>query len=97
MPFRRQHAGRFASLFGVSARSEEANGRPKRASNAMAISLRNYTIEAPPPRPRKSCAPRREPFSGPPGAPRDASVRPLFAMDFAEIGGAGFEPNTIEI
>ena len=36
----------FASLFGVSAKSEEANGRPKTASNAMAMSLRNSLIEA---------------------------------------------------
>jgi len=41
-----QHAGRFASLFGVSAKSAVANGRPKMASNEIAISLRNVSIEA---------------------------------------------------
>src|SRR5665213_3176136 len=41
----RLHAGRLASLFGVSAKSEDANGKPKTASNAMVISLRNTPIE----------------------------------------------------
>jgi hypothetical protein len=45
LPFRRQHAGRFVSLVGVSAKSEEASGRPKTASNAMAISLRTTDIK----------------------------------------------------
>jgi hypothetical protein len=43
-PLRLQQAGRFASLFGVSAKSEVANGSPKMASNVMAISLRNASI-----------------------------------------------------
>jgi hypothetical protein len=42
-----QHAGRFASLFGVSAKSEVANGRPKMASNAMAKNLRNLFFNTP--------------------------------------------------
>jgi hypothetical protein len=36
LPFRRQRAGRLISLFGVSAKGGEANGRPKMASNVMA-------------------------------------------------------------
>jgi len=42
-----QHAGRFASLFGASAKSAVAKGRPKMASNEIAINLRNVSIEAP--------------------------------------------------
>jgi hypothetical protein len=42
-----QHAGRFASFFDVSAKSAVAKGRPKMASNAIAINLRNVSIEAP--------------------------------------------------
>ena len=39
LPFRLQHAGSFASLFGVSAKSTDANGRPNRASNVMEMSF----------------------------------------------------------
>jgi hypothetical protein len=44
-PLCRQHAGRFASLFGASAKSEDANGSPKRTSSVMAMSLRNTPLE----------------------------------------------------
>ena len=44
LPSRRQHSGRFDSLFGVNAKSEEAHGRLKTASNAMAVSLRTELL-----------------------------------------------------
>jgi len=47
LPFFLQHAGRFASLLAVIARRGETNGKPKMASNAIAINLRNVSIEAP--------------------------------------------------
>jgi hypothetical protein len=46
LPWRRQQAGRLASLVGDSASRDEANGRPKTTSNAMESSLRNAVIQA---------------------------------------------------
>jgi hypothetical protein len=47
LPFLRQHAGRFISLFAVIARRGDTNGKPKTASNAMAKNLRNVFFKTP--------------------------------------------------
>lgn len=39
LPFRLQHAGRFASFLGISAKSTDTNGRPNRATNVMEMSF----------------------------------------------------------